>query len=649
MENMEQTLIDRIINYCIGITALQQRENRDLLLRGLPSKPVAALARSSAPLTDLSTIIQTTAAWGRLPQQDTHMLVVVLENTRVFVEGLQIEQTLNTLLNQVQTKQQSHPADPHPSKHPLPKTKQKEQQGKASSANLQGTERWDVFISHAWEDKEEIARPLAEALLAAGLQVWFDEFSLKLGDSLRRSIEWGIRESRYGVVILSPSFFAKEWPKKELDALTARELEAEKVILPIWHNVSHPEVARFSPGLADRLAVPSSIGLESIVAQILNVCQECESAEAVTKRVQSSQNIQKQITILKDKLNVTLPGSSEAQQLLEQLDVLEPDKWLPKATSKVVEPEQAKSKSQQESERQQKSQPSKTDAEKSSQAVKHAQISTALPQQEGEREEFSFETVTVSTKGEIVTRTPHTARQENVTLGNGVTLKMVSVPGGTFLMGSPKTEKERSGNEVQHQVTVSPFFLGKYPVTQEQWEALMGKNPSRFQGTKRPVEMVSWHDTVEFCQKISEKTGQTYRLPTEAEWEYACRAGTTTPFYFGKTMTSELVNYNGNYPYASALKGQYRQETTEVGTFPPNAFGLYDMHGNVWEWCQDWFAQEYYSKSLENDPRGPDTGSNRVLRGGAWRHGARGCRSAYRSGNGPGGRILALGFRLLRT
>ncbi|MHC5825746.1 MAG: formylglycine-generating enzyme family protein, partial [Nostoc sp.] len=173
-------------------------------------------------------------------------------------------------------------------------------------------------------------------------------------------------------------------------------------------------------------------------------------------------------------------------------------------------------------------------------------------------------------------------------LGNGITLEMVQIPGGTFMMGSPEGEAERVDNESpQHEVKAPGFFMGKYAVTQAQYQAIMGINPSNFKGEKLPVEQVSWDDAVEFCKKLSQKIGKTYRLPSEAEWEYACRAGTTTPFYFGKTITTDLVNYNGNFPYGSARPGKYRQTTTNVGIFPPNSFGLYDMHGNVWEWCQD--------------------------------------------------------------
>mgnify|MGYP001027866606 CR=1 FL=1 len=199
-------------------------------------------------------------------------------------------------------------------------------------------------------------------------------------------------------------------------------------------------------------------------------------------------------------------------------------------------------------------------------------------------------------------------------------------------MGSPETEAGRRSREgPQHSVDVPEFFMGKYVVTQAQWQAVMGNNPSRFKGASRPVEKVSWNDATAFCQKLSQITGKKYSLPSESQWEYACRAGTTTPFYFGETITPELVNYDGSYTYADAPKGIYRKETTDVGIFPPNAFGLYDMHGNVWEWCQDVWHDDY--NGAPTDGSAWETGGNssrRVCRGGSWYFNPRWCRSADR-------------------
>jgi formylglycine-generating enzyme required for sulfatase activity len=194
------------------------------------------------------------------------------------------------------------------------------------------------------------------------------------------------------------------------------------------------------------------------------------------------------------------------------------------------------------------------------------------------KQTFTFEVVAVNDQGQEISRKPGQAEYVSEPLGNGIILDLVKIPGGAFEMGSDESENEQP----IHSVTVAPFWLGKFPVTQAQYEAVMGTNPSNVKGAKRPVEQVSWNDAVAFCQRLSEKLGTQYRLPSEAEWEYACRAGTKTPFYFGETLTSDLANYNGTQTYASEPKGKYREQTTDVGDFSPNGFGLYDMHGNVW-------------------------------------------------------------------
>ncbi len=282
---------------------------------------------------------------------------------------------------------------------------------------------------------------------------------------------------------------------------------------------------------------------------------------------------------------------------------------------------------------------------------------------------FDFVTVTVNAQGNIINRRNGEAKYFVEDLGNNLPLEMVRIPGGTFKMGSPADEAQRVDSESpQHQVTVPEFFMGKYAVTQAQYQAIMGENPSRFKGENRPVETVSWNQAVEFCKKLSEQTGRIYRLPSEAEWEYACRAGTTTPFHFGETITTELVNYNGNYTYASAPKGEYRQQTTDVESFFPNLFGLYQMHGNILEWCLDTWHDNYQDapsdgsawigsnkenrslnwKELERLYINLDNNGNfPMLRGGSWFYGPRGCRSAFRLGDEPVNRDGDSGFRVV--
>jgi formylglycine-generating enzyme required for sulfatase activity len=240
-------------------------------------------------------------------------------------------------------------------------------------------------------------------------------------------------------------------------------------------------------------------------------------------------------------------------------------------------------------------------------------------------------------------------------------LEMVYIPGGTFLMGSPKGEPERLDREgPPHDVTVPPFFMGRYPITQAQWRAVarlpqveraLEPAPSRFKGDNRPVEQVSWYDAVEFCARLSAHTGRPYRLPTEAEWEYACRAGTTTPFAFGETLTTEIANYNGDYTYANGPKGEYRRETTPVDHFGiANAFGLSDMHGNVYEWCQDHWHSNYEGAPVDGSAwLSEDEGVVRILRGGSWIDYPRNCRSAYRFDYSPRNAHYFIGFRVVSS
>ncbi|MFB2934951.1 formylglycine-generating enzyme family protein [Aerosakkonemataceae cyanobacterium BLCC-F154] len=259
-------------------------------------------------------------------------------------------------------------------------------------------------------------------------------------------------------------------------------------------------------------------------------------------------------------------------------------------------------------------------------------------------------------------------------LGAKVELEMVLIPGGSFLMGSPENELGRTDDESpQRQVTIKPFCMGKYPVTQAQWKAVaalpqvsreLNPDPSYFKGADRPVECVSWYDAVEFCDRLTNKTERKYRLPSEAEWEYACRAGTTTPFHFGETITTDLANYRGtdneeykwSGSYGRGPKGIYRQETTPVGSFKVgNRFGLFDMHGNVWEWCADHWHSNYEGAPVDgsawvNEPQNENDNNSQidmVLRGGSWLNYPEDCRSACRSDDVAGSGNNHIGFRIV--
>jgi formylglycine-generating enzyme required for sulfatase activity/tRNA A-37 threonylcarbamoyl transferase component Bud32 len=261
---------------------------------------------------------------------------------------------------------------------------------------------------------------------------------------------------------------------------------------------------------------------------------------------------------------------------------------------------------------------------------------------------FNFEEIKVNSEGQIVKRQPQRSQFVTVEIDKKTTIDFVPIPGGKFAIGSPLDERGRQVDESpQKMITVSSFFMSKYPVTQAQWVAVMGFNPSFFLGDNLPVDKVSWNDCIEFCNRLSEIVGRECRLPTEAEWEYACRAGSATPFYFGETLTSALANYKGDVTYQSEPKGKFRQRTTGVGSFPPNGFGLYDLHGNVWEWCLD-TKHDNYEKIPTNGKKWVTGDKNsRILRGGAWLNDTIFCRSANRNSDTPNSRLYSYGCRVV--
>ncbi|KOP25952.1 hypothetical protein AMR41_11825 [Hapalosiphon sp. MRB220] len=423
----------------------------------------------------------------------------------------------------------------------------------------------DIFISHASEDKYFV-RPLAEKLQNEGYRVWYDEFSLTVGDNLSESINKGLSESRFGIIFISPNFMSKSWPKSELEGLTQKEINFGKVILPIWHNVSYQKVFEFSPIIAGKLASNTSKGLNKVVEEII-------------------------AALIKAGVNSNYINKPQENPSLE------------------------------------------------------------LPT-------FDFQTVKLSVQRDSSGKSIIKSNSYNnkasyfvEDLGFGVKLEMVEIPGGTFLMGAyDHEEKSRDSERPVHHVTVPTFFMGKYAITQEQWDRVVNScppvnrelkpRPSRFKGNDRlPVECVSWYDAVEFCARLSKITGRNYRLPSEAEWEYACRAGTTTPFYFGDTITDQVANYDATYIYGNGSKGNFREQTTPVGSFPPNYFGLYDMHGNLLEWCLDDWHHNYEGAPTDGIPWFDNNDDlcqkqgNALLRGGSWVNIPEGCRSTSRYDN----------------
>ena len=398
---------------------------------------------------------------------------------------------------------------------------------------------WDIFISHASEDKEDIARPLAKALQQAGLTIWYDEFALLPGDSVSRSIKKGQNNSKFGLVILSPNFFAnKRWAMRELDGFVAREIRDGKVIIPVWHKVTYDEVVQFSPDIADKLAIVTDCGVGHVVEQILRLFSD-KNGNVIVKPRQ--------------------PG----------------DLWTDPPTGM----------------------------------------------------EFAW------------------------------------IPDGYFQMGQTEADKRyllQTFSEEDykkyfarelplHDVQLNGFWMGKYQVTQAQWQEMMGENPSWFDDERigrdtsnHPVENISWDGIQKFLRKLNDKAGtEMYRLPSEAEWEYACRAGTRTIWSFGDNP--EQLDKYAWYDKNSGGK------THPVGQLQPNAWGLYDMHGNVWEWCADPWHDNYQGAPKDGSVWNADGGSpSRVLRGGSWYNDPWYCRCAVRYWYNPVRRFHVNGFRVVR-
>jgi formylglycine-generating enzyme required for sulfatase activity len=262
---------------------------------------------------------------------------------------------------------------------------------------------------------------------------------------------------------------------------------------------------------------------------------------------------------------------------------------------------------------------------------------------------WALETVQVSGRGEIIAHIPGQAAGYVEDLAPGIILEMIALPGGLFQMGS-RAGQGYEDEHPAHFARVPAFLLGRFAVTQEQWATVMPWDPPyRSPGPQHPADRVSWDAANDFCRRLADRTNRPYRLPTEAEWEYACRAGSTTPFHFGPTITTDLANYVGDHTFAAEPPGVYRHGSTKVGSFPPNEFGLCDMHGNVWEWCADTWSDSYDGAPADGRPRIERGVQRCVLRGGSWHEPPGNCRSATRLGLDAGEGEDYVGFRVALT
>jgi len=259
-----------------------------------------------------------------------------------------------------------------------------------------------------------------------------------------------------------------------------------------------------------------------------------------------------------------------------------------------------------------------------------------------------YETMTVDARGEVIAWARHSAEQFTEDLGNGISLDMVVIPTGAYQMGSRPFEGNPD-ERPQHFLTIKSFMMGRFLITQGQWKAIMKKlPPCRFKGDNLPVERVSWNDAQKFCKQLSKKTGRNYHLPSETQWEYACRAGTSTQFSFGETLTSDIANYNGEHVFAQEPPKVYLHSTSEGGKYPPNAFGLYDMHGNLMEWCTDNWINDYRMSLRDDSPYQMFGNPYHVVRGGSWHDNPQLCRSAARLRYAGKDAEDFIGFRVVR-
>jgi formylglycine-generating enzyme required for sulfatase activity len=426
---------------------------------------------------------------------------------------------------------------------------------------------FDVFLCHNGQDKPEVKK-IAETLKQQGLTPWLDEWELQPGLPWQRELEKQIQNIKSAAVFVGGSGIGP-WQQMEIEAYLRRFVRNRCPVIPVLlsNAPEQPELPLFLEGMTW--------------------------------------------------VDFRRLSPKPMERLIWGITGIKPRS------------------------------PLELTSENSKTPNKEEQIKQILPVQS---QTFTFETFTVNPNGKVSPPESKTARYYSEDLGNDITLEMIAIPGGTFTMGTEDEEIEKlvkkfnwqgfRAERPQHRVTVSSFYMGRYPITQSQWKAIaatakididLETNPSRFKGDELPVESVNWYQATEFCKRLSRETKQEYRLPSEAEWEYACRAGTTTPFYFGETITGDLANYNASETYAEEAKGEYRKKTTPVGQFPPNAFGLYDMHGNVWEWCADTWHDNYDGAPRDGSVWIKNGDDNRSpLRGGSWYCLPNSCRSAFR-------------------
>ena len=501
-----------------------------------------------------------------------------------------------------------------------------------------------------------------------GLQRW-DDSRIQPGDIWLDEIERPLARAQVALLLVSPDFLASDFIRRqELPCLLeAAQNDGLKILwvplLPCsWKRFRQIEqyqaVIPVNKTLAEMGEVERDRALVAITDQIHDLFEQFQAERLAVQQAAEAEGL--------------------ARQQKQERRIAEQEANRQAAETARLERSKAESEARAEAERwKAEAQKSRADAERTRAEMERlarekrewqqqATLKTSQPSAQNEASEA---------KGPALIQIPTTAgwlvregdqwqkKQKPITvtgyqeqLAENIAINLIQIPAGEFQMGSPDTEAGRESYEgPQHQVKLRSFFMGQTAVIQAQWQVVAGwpkqqlelkDQSSHFQGANRPVEQVSWQEAEEFCRRLSVRTGREYSLPSEAQWEYACRADTTTAFSFGETLTPELANYNGNNTYASGPKGVYRRKTTEVGSFPANGWGLQDMHGNVREWCLDPWHGSYEGAPADGSAWMAGGGASRLLRGGSWINGPGSCRSAYRYFLPPDLRFNDIGFRV---
>jgi formylglycine-generating enzyme required for sulfatase activity len=485
-------------------------------------------------------------------------------------------------------------------------------------------ERRELFISYSHLDRswlERLRKNLKSLETRYGLQRW-DDSRLQAGDLWREEIEHALARAKVALLLVSPDFLASDFiDGVELPPLfKAAEREGLKIL---WVHLRpaywecHEDIAKY------QRVIPRS--------RAVSLLSDAEQDEAMVQIAKEIQAAFTQIEAQREALQKAAEAEALASTQADNATRAEADRL-----RKIVE---------------------QLEAEKKELQGRVNQASPSLGTHQG------LAQIQIPTKRGWIVRegSQWQIKKEAISVGGyeqklaeGMGLRLVQIPAGRFEMGSPAADEGP-----QHLVQLQSFFLGQTPVTQAQWKVVAGwpkvcvdlnPTPSRFKGGNRPVERVSWEEAMEFCHRLSQRSNLAYTLPSEAQWEYACRAGTRTPFAFGDTLTPDLANYDANYTYGSGPIGIFRKETTDVDSFPANARGLHDMHGNVWEWCLDPWHKSYGGAPSDGTAwvNGAEDEGTRLLRGGSWGNIPGECRSAYRDRRPQDYRSYYVGFRLFR-